>query len=59
MDWVVERKTWDDLESSIRHGRYDEQKQRLRQAPMNNKVYLLEDKGRGSVGAEQVFFYID
>ncbi|CAJ0592898.1 unnamed protein product [Cylicocyclus nassatus] len=42
LDWVVERKTWDDLRQSIRMGRYEEQKQRLRHAPMKNVVYLVE-----------------
>ncbi|XGW21626.1 hypothetical protein V3C99_004529, partial [Haemonchus contortus] len=42
LNWVVERKTWSDLHQSIRSGRYEEQKQRLRRAPMKNCVYLVE-----------------
>uniref|UniRef100_A0A8R1DVW8 Crossover junction endonuclease MUS81 n=1 Tax=Caenorhabditis japonica TaxID=281687 RepID=A0A8R1DVW8_CAEJA len=54
MDWVVERKTWDDLQSSIRGGRYDEQKVRLEMAPMRNRVYLIEAGGKGDAACEQV-----
>ncbi|EFP01534.1 CRE-MUS-81 protein [Caenorhabditis remanei] len=53
LDWVVERKTWDDLQSSIRGGRYDEQKARLGMAPMKNRVYLIEAPNRGDVACEQ------
>ncbi|EGT32557.1 CBN-MUS-81 protein [Caenorhabditis brenneri] len=53
MDWVVERKTWDDLQSSIRGGRYDEQKARLSMAPMKNRVYLIEAASKGDVACEQ------
>lgn len=53
MDWVVERKTWDDLQSSIRGGRYDEQKGRLNMAPMKNRVYLIEAQHKGDVACEQ------
>ncbi|KAK5978863.1 ERCC4 domain protein, partial [Trichostrongylus colubriformis] len=42
LDWIVERKTWSDLHQSIRSGRYEEQKQRLRRSPMKNRVYLVE-----------------
>ncbi|PIO62685.1 ERCC4 domain protein, partial [Teladorsagia circumcincta] len=42
LDWIVERKTWSDLHHSIRSGRYEEQKQRLRRSPMKNRVYLVE-----------------
>ncbi|EPB74701.1 ERCC4 domain protein [Ancylostoma ceylanicum] len=44
LDWVVERKTWHDLQQSIRLGRYEEQKQRLCRSPMQNMVYLVEGK---------------
>lgn len=53
MDWVVERKTWDDLQSSIRGGRYDEQKARLSMAPMKNRIYLIEAPNKGEVACEQ------
>ncbi|KAJ1374407.1 hypothetical protein KIN20_037091 [Parelaphostrongylus tenuis] len=42
LEWIVERKTWTDLHHSIRSGRYEEQKQRLRNSPMKNRVYLVE-----------------
>lgn len=58
MDWVVERKTWDDLQSSIRGGRYDEQKGRLNMAPMKNRVYLIEAQHKGDVACEQVEYRI-
>lgn len=54
MDWVVERKTWEDLQQSIRGGRYDEQKVRLSMAPMKNRIYLIEAPSRGDVACEQV-----
>ncbi|CAI2302777.1 unnamed protein product [Caenorhabditis sp. 36 PRJEB53466] len=53
MDWVVERKTWDDLQSSIRGGRYDEQKKRLGMAPIKNRIYLIEATSKGDVACEQ------
>ncbi|CAI5438631.1 unnamed protein product [Caenorhabditis angaria] len=53
MDWVVERKTLADLQSSIRGGRYDEQKRRLNLAPMKNRIYLIESKTRGDIACEQ------
>uniref|UniRef100_A0A158P8N2 Crossover junction endonuclease MUS81 n=1 Tax=Angiostrongylus cantonensis TaxID=6313 RepID=A0A158P8N2_ANGCA len=42
LEWIVERKTWNDLHQSIRSGRYEEQKQRLCRSPMKNRVYLIE-----------------
>ncbi|VDM64934.1 unnamed protein product [Angiostrongylus costaricensis] len=42
LEWIVERKTWNDLHQSIRSGRYEEQKQRLCRSPMKNRVYLVE-----------------
>ncbi|CAJ0576065.1 unnamed protein product, partial [Mesorhabditis spiculigera] len=53
MEWVVERKTWDDLSHSIIGGRYGDQKRRLRQAPMSNRVYLVEGRGNGDVRCNQ------
>lgn len=41
--WVVERKTFHDLSSSIMDGRYDEQKIRLLEAPgLDGVIYLIE-----------------
>ncbi|KAI6203332.1 hypothetical protein M3Y94_00543800 [Aphelenchoides besseyi] len=42
MDYVVERKTWDDLKHSIRDSRYAEQKQRLQQSGIRNVVLVAE-----------------
>jgi ERCC4-type nuclease len=44
--WVIERKTFHDLSSSIMDGRYDEQKVRLLEAPgLDGVVYLIEGAG--------------
>ncbi|GMT27006.1 hypothetical protein PFISCL1PPCAC_18303, partial [Pristionchus fissidentatus] len=53
MDWVVERKTWGDLDSSIKKSRYEEQKQRLRAAPFTNRVYLIEGQRDGESHLQQ------
>lgn len=47
---VVERKRMDDLASSIRDGRFKEQKFRLQQCGLSHPVYLVEED-RGSVSA--------
>ena len=41
---VIERKTYDDLSTSIKDGRYKEQKNRILNSVSNNirKIYLLE-----------------
>jgi crossover junction endonuclease MUS81 len=44
LDFIVERKTSDDLAASIRDGRYDEQKYRLKNCGINNVIYLIEGK---------------
>ena len=46
LDLIVERKTSNDLASSIRDGRYDEQKFRLRNSGINNVIYLIEGKAK-------------
>ncbi|KAI1083201.1 hypothetical protein F5B20DRAFT_568867 [Whalleya microplaca] len=43
LDWVVERKRLDDLISSIRDGRFHEQKFRLRRSGVKNVIYLVEE----------------
>ena len=44
--WIVERKTFSDLSASVIDGRYDEQKQRLLEAPgLQGVVYLMEGAG--------------
>uniref|UniRef100_A0AC35GUU2 Crossover junction endonuclease MUS81 n=1 Tax=Panagrolaimus sp. PS1159 TaxID=55785 RepID=A0AC35GUU2_9BILA len=42
LDYVVERKTWDDLKSSIRHSRYHEQKLRLKKSGIRNVIVIAE-----------------
>ncbi|CAD5206741.1 unnamed protein product [Bursaphelenchus okinawaensis] len=42
MDFVIERKTWDDLKTSVRQSRYHEQKQRLKQSEIKNIILLVE-----------------
>lgn len=43
LDFVVERKRLDDLVSSIKDGRYYEQKSRLHKTKLNNITYLIEE----------------
>ncbi|KMU82747.1 crossover junction endonuclease mus-81 [Coccidioides immitis H538.4] len=43
LDWIVERKRLDDLVSSIRDGRFHEQKFRLRRSGVKNVIYLVEE----------------
>ena len=42
LDYVVERKTWDDLKASIRQARYHEQKQRLKKSGIRNVIVIAE-----------------
>jgi ERCC4-type nuclease len=44
LDFIIERKTADDLAASIMDGRYEEQKFRLRNCGINNVIYLVEGK---------------
>ena len=44
LDWIVERKRLDDLISSIKDGRFREQKFRMHRSGMKNVVYLIEEK---------------
>lgn len=44
LKWIIERKTLNDLSSSIMDGRYDEQKYRLmRMKPTSHIIYLIEN----------------
>ncbi|KAL8947013.1 MAG: hypothetical protein Q9222_006664 [Ikaeria aurantiellina] len=43
LDYIIERKRLDDLISSIKDGRFHEQKFRLRKSGVRNAVYLIED----------------
>ncbi|XP_050441764.1 crossover junction endonuclease MUS81 [Adelges cooleyi] len=42
LPYIIERKRLDDLSSSIQDGRFHEQKFRLKQCGIKNKIYLLE-----------------
>jgi crossover junction endonuclease MUS81 len=43
LDWIVERKRLDDLIGSIKDGRFQEQKFRLRRSGIKNVIYLVEE----------------
>ncbi|KAH8808111.1 crossover junction endonuclease MUS81 [Xylogone sp. PMI_703] len=43
LDWVVERKRLDDLVSSIKDGRFHEQKFRLKRSGVRNVIYIIEE----------------
>lgn len=45
LDWIVERKRQDDLVSSIKDGRFREQKFRLRRCGAPHVVYVIEESG--------------
>ncbi|KAL9600683.1 MAG: hypothetical protein Q9219_003013 [cf. Caloplaca sp. 3 TL-2023] len=45
LDYIVERKRLDDLISSIKDGRFHEQKFRLRKSGAKNVIYLIEEIG--------------
>jgi crossover junction endonuclease MUS81 len=43
LDYIVERKRLDDLVSSIKDGRFHEQKFRLRKSGIKNVIYIIEE----------------
>lgn len=45
LPYIVERKRMDDLASSIKDGRFHEQKFRLSDCGLANKIYLIENRG--------------
>lgn len=45
LPFIVERKRMDDLAASIKDGRYHEQKFRLSDCGLPNKIYLIESRG--------------
>lgn len=45
LPYIVERKRMDDLASSIKDGRFHEQKFRLTNSGVRNKIYLIENRG--------------
>ncbi|CAD6443320.1 a8c3b8af-e3d0-49e4-8065-2a2dcdea57bf-CDS [Sclerotinia trifoliorum] len=44
LDYIMERKRLDDLIASLRDGRYEEQKFRLKRSSITNVKYLIENK---------------
>jgi len=48
LDWIVERKRLDDLISSVKDGRFHEQKFRMRKSGMKNVTYVIEEHGMDS-----------
>uniref|UniRef100_A0A0K0ECN2 Crossover junction endonuclease MUS81 n=1 Tax=Strongyloides stercoralis TaxID=6248 RepID=A0A0K0ECN2_STRER len=53
LDYIVERKTWDDLKHSIRSKRLEDQKGRLKQSGIKNIILLVEGKDTCDVSLEQ------
>ena len=43
LDWIVERKRLDDLVSSIKDGRFQEQKFRMHKSGVKNVIYVIEE----------------
>lgn len=48
LPYIVERKRMDDLASSIKDGRFHEQKFRLSDCGLHNKVYMIENRGNNT-----------
>lgn len=48
LPYIIERKRMDDLASSIKDGRFHEQKFRLNESGLENKIYLIENRGNNS-----------
>ena len=54
LDYIVERKRLDDLDTSIKDHRFNEQKFRLKRSGVRNQIYLVEDYGSiGSMPEDQ------
>lgn len=47
LPYIIERKRLDDLSSSIKDGRFHEQKFRLKQCGVENVIYLIENHSKG------------
>lgn len=47
LPYIIERKRIDDLSSSIKDGRFHEQKFRLKQCGIDNVIYLIENQAKG------------
>lgn len=48
LPYIVERKRMDDLASSIKDGRFHEQKFRLSDCGLPNKIYMIENRGNNA-----------
>lgn len=48
LPYIVERKRMDDLASSIKDGRFHEQKFRLSDCGLHNVVYMIENRGNNT-----------
>lgn len=48
LDWIVERKRLDDLVSSIKDGRFHEQKFRLKRSGVKTVIYIIEEVSMNS-----------
>lgn len=48
LPYIIERKRIDDFGSSIKDGRFHEQKFRLKQSGIQNLIYLIESFGKNS-----------
>lgn len=53
LDYIVERKTFDDLKHSIRDSRYSDQKRRLRECGVKNIVMIVEGQRNTDRSLEQ------
>ncbi|KAI0539927.1 hypothetical protein GGR58DRAFT_192922 [Xylaria digitata] len=53
LDWIVERKRLDDLVSSIRDGRFHEQKFRLKRSGVKNVIYIVEEIAMDSMSFQK------
>jgi crossover junction endonuclease MUS81 len=54
LDWIVERKRLDDLVGSIKDGRFQEQKFRLRKSGVRNVIYIIEEIALNSENLQKV-----
>ncbi|KAG2243995.1 hypothetical protein Bca52824_094165 [Brassica carinata] len=54
LDFIVERKTVDDMRSSIKDGRYRDQKLRLQRSGLKKLMYILEGDPNQSEAAESI-----
>ncbi|XP_055303441.1 crossover junction endonuclease MUS81 [Sitodiplosis mosellana] len=48
LPYIIERKRMDDLASSIKDGRFHEQKFRLSDCGLHNRIYMIENRGNNT-----------